>query len=99
MLDERKSPVLITTEACNYLRISRPTYLKHLATGKIKGIKVGKGWKVLKSELNRFLRGEMEFELFSNAAPQDQTGNPIQRGGLKCAKSLAVRNVSNVDIG
>jgi len=56
MLDERESPVLITTEACNYLRISRPTYLKHLATGKIKGIKVGKGWKVLKSELNRFLR-------------------------------------------
>jgi hypothetical protein len=26
--------------------------------GRIKGAKAGKGWKVLKSELNRFLRGE-----------------------------------------
>ncbi len=26
--------------------------------GKIKGAKAGKGWKVLKSELDRFLRGE-----------------------------------------
>ena len=26
--------------------------------GKIKGAKAGKGWKVLKSELNRFLKGD-----------------------------------------
>jgi hypothetical protein len=26
--------------------------------GRIKGAKVGKGWKVLKSELDRFLKGE-----------------------------------------
>jgi len=50
--------VLTTQEACDYLRISRPTYLKYLHGGKIKGAKVGKGWKVLKSELNRFLNGE-----------------------------------------
>ena len=50
--------VLTTEEACNYLRISRPTYLKYLYGGKIKGTKAGKGWKVLKSELNRFLMGE-----------------------------------------
>ena len=55
MLDERRSTVLITEEACNYLRISRPTYVKYLVAGKIKGIKVGKGWRVLKSELDHFL--------------------------------------------
>jgi excisionase family DNA binding protein len=50
--------VLTTNEACSYLRISRPTYLKYLYEGRIKGAKAGKGWKVLKSELDRFLRGE-----------------------------------------
>jgi excisionase family DNA binding protein len=58
MLNEKKSTVLITEEACNYLRISRPTYVKYLITGKIKGTMAGKGWKVLKSELNRFLKGD-----------------------------------------
>ena len=54
----RDNEVLTTLEACSYLRISRPTYLKYLYGGKIKGAKVGKGWKVLKLELDRFLKGE-----------------------------------------
>ncbi|HSB07763.1 MAG TPA: helix-turn-helix domain-containing protein [Thermodesulfobacteriota bacterium] len=49
---------MTTQEACHYLRISRPTYLKYLYTGKIRGVKVGKGWKVLRSELDRFLKGD-----------------------------------------
>jgi excisionase family DNA binding protein len=58
MLTEKQDIVLTTQEACNYLRISRPTYLKYLYIGRIKGAKAGKGWKVLQSELDRFLRGE-----------------------------------------
>ena len=58
MQRDEQDLVLTTEEACNYLRISRPTYLKYLYGGKIKGTKAGKGWKVLKSELNRFLMGE-----------------------------------------
>ncbi len=58
MLEDRQDSVLTTREACEYLRISRPTYLKYLYGGKIRGTKAGKGWKVLKSELNRFLKGE-----------------------------------------
>jgi excisionase family DNA binding protein len=58
MLSEKEDVVLTTREACNYLRISRPTYLRYLYVGRIKGAKAGKGWKVLKSELDRFLRGE-----------------------------------------
>ena len=57
MLDEKEDAVLITQEACDYLRISRPTYLKYLYIGKIKGARAGKGWRVLKSELERFLKG------------------------------------------
>ena len=57
MQNEREDAVLITQEACDYLRISRPTYLKYLYIGKIKGVRAGKGWRVLKSELERFLKG------------------------------------------
>ncbi len=60
MLNVGEDTVLITREACVYLRISRPTYLKYLYTGRIKGTKAGKGWRVLKTELDRFLKGEKE---------------------------------------
>ncbi len=58
MLNVKSDLVLTTQEACHYLRISRPTYLKYLYLGRIKGAKAGKGWKVLKSELDRFLKGD-----------------------------------------
>jgi len=49
------TPVFNTSEACHYLRISRPTFLKLIATGKIRAQKLGKGWKVLDTELERLL--------------------------------------------
>jgi excisionase family DNA binding protein len=55
----REHDVMTTQEACQYLRISRPTFLKYLYLGRIKGAKAGKGWKVLRSELDRFLKGEI----------------------------------------
>ncbi|NIO06401.1 MAG: excisionase family DNA-binding protein [Proteobacteria bacterium] len=50
-----KDEVLTTQEACKYLRISRPTFLKLVHTNQIKARKVGKGWKVLRSELFAYL--------------------------------------------
>ncbi|UCD78758.1 MAG: helix-turn-helix domain-containing protein [Desulfobacterales bacterium] len=47
-----------TQEACSYLKISRPTYLKYINSGKIKAKKIGRGWKIVKSELDRFIRGD-----------------------------------------
>lgn len=60
LADRRKSrsaaqTVLDTREACRYLRISRPTFLKLVAAGRIRACKVGRGWRVLLSELERFL--------------------------------------------
>lgn len=63
--------VLTTKEACEYLRISKPTYLKYIHEKKIRAIKAGKGWKVLKSELDRFLRGEA----IKEEPPISQGGN------------------------
>jgi excisionase family DNA binding protein len=56
-LMERET-VLTTDEAIDYLKISKPTFLKYIRLGRIKAIKAGKGWRVLQSELNRFLKGE-----------------------------------------
>lgn len=55
-----KDLVLTTEEAIEYLKISKPTFLKYIRLGRIKAIKAGKGWRVLQSELYRFLRGEIE---------------------------------------
>jgi len=50
--------VLTTDEAIEYLKISKPTFLKYIRLGRIKAIKAGKGWRILQSELYRFLKGE-----------------------------------------
>jgi excisionase family DNA binding protein len=71
MSKEIDNSVMTTQEACQYLRISRPTYLKYLYMGKIRGVKVGKGWKVLKSELDTFLKGNYDFSSYENTL----TGN------------------------
>jgi excisionase family DNA binding protein len=51
-----KDVVLTTKEAIQYLRISKPTYLKYIRLGRIKAVKAGNGWRVYQSELYRFLR-------------------------------------------
>ena len=56
---ERDS-VLTTDQAIEYLKISKPTFLKYIRLGRIKAIKAGKGWRVLESELYRFLKGKTD---------------------------------------
>ncbi len=54
-----KDAVLTTEEAIEYLKISKPTFLKYIRLGRIRAIKAGKGWRILLSELNRFLKGDL----------------------------------------
>lgn len=56
----QKDAVLTTEEAIQYLKISKPTFLKYIRLGRIKAIKAGKGWRILQSELYRFLKGEIK---------------------------------------
>jgi excisionase family DNA binding protein len=60
-----RNEVLTTKEVCYYLRISRPTFLKLIYNNQIRAKKIGKGWKVLRSEIEAYLRGEDD-ELRSN---------------------------------
>ncbi len=63
-LIERDS-VLTTDEVIEYLRISKPTFLKYIHVGRIRAIKAGKGWRILQSELHRFLNGKSEFDTYT----------------------------------
>lgn len=56
MSSDTSDSVLTSDEAIQYLRISKPTFLKYIRLGRIKAIKAGKGWRVLHSELYRFLK-------------------------------------------
>jgi len=62
----RSDSVLTSDEAIQYLRISKPTFLKYIRLGRIKAIKAGKGWRVLHSELYRFLKQGSSNELPTN---------------------------------
>ena len=52
--------VLTTDQAIEFLRTSKPTFLKYVRVGRIRAIKAGKGWRVLQSELYRFLKGKTD---------------------------------------
>ncbi len=55
-MSKMKDDVVFTTEeAMRYLKVSKPTLLKHVYEKKIKGTKVGRSWRFLQSELYRFL--------------------------------------------
>lgn len=56
--------VLTTTEVMRYLKISRKTLLKLVHKGEIHAKKVGKDFRYLKSELNRYLNGAAEENYF-----------------------------------
>jgi excisionase family DNA binding protein len=55
MLLVEKDVVLTTKEAIEYLKISRPTFLKYIRLGRIRATKAGNGWRIHHSELYRFL--------------------------------------------
>ncbi len=50
-----KDVVLTTKEAIEYLKISRPTFLKYIRLGRIRATKAGNGWRIHQVELYRFL--------------------------------------------
>lgn len=50
--------VLTTTEAMKYLRITRPTLFRLIKQGKLKATKVGHNYRILKEDLEKFIRGE-----------------------------------------
>jgi excisionase family DNA binding protein len=57
-MDEKWPDVMSGPEASRYLRIDIRTLWKLLAEGKIRGAKAGRVWRIAKSKLDRFLKGD-----------------------------------------
>ncbi|MEW6379194.1 MAG: helix-turn-helix domain-containing protein [bacterium] len=57
-MDEDK--VLTTKQAAQYLQTSLTTIFKMIREGELKARKVGRGYRFLRSELEKFLRGDGE---------------------------------------
>lgn len=56
------SDVMNVEQLAEYLSVPDYTARRLLTSGKIRAAKVGKEWRVLKSEVDRYLRGEQEEE-------------------------------------
>jgi len=50
--------VLTTTEAMKYVKTSRQTIIKLIRERKLKANKVGRNYRLLKRDLDDFIRGE-----------------------------------------
>jgi excisionase family DNA binding protein len=70
--------VLTTKEACDYLRISRPTCLKLIHTNQIKARKVGKGWKFIRSQLRAYL-GQVDVSEMGRSERKEKRKEPALR--------------------
>ena len=50
--------IMTVEEVAEYLRVHFQTVLKLLRDGSIRAQKVGRSWRILKSEVDKYLRGE-----------------------------------------
>jgi excisionase family DNA binding protein len=55
-----KEEILTVKELCDYLKLSKKTILKLLNSGEIPARKVGGSWRILKSQVDNYLKGNKE---------------------------------------
>ncbi len=51
-----REDVLTSREACELLRISRPTLRNLIKKGEISAFKIGNNWRIMRTELERYVR-------------------------------------------
>ena len=51
-------PILTARELASYLRLKEQTVYKLAASGELPGFKIGKSWRFVESEVQRFIKGE-----------------------------------------
>jgi excisionase family DNA binding protein len=52
--------VFTMQEAAEYLKTTRQTIFKMIKTGKLRGNKIGRGYRFLQEDLDKLIRGETE---------------------------------------
>ncbi|NGX45783.1 MAG: hypothetical protein K940chlam2_00963 [Chlamydiae bacterium] len=62
--------VLDTEQACEYLKIAKPTLYKHVRIGAIPAFKMGRVWRFHKASLEKWIEGKVEGETKGRTARQ-----------------------------
>ncbi len=70
-LDEQDA-LLTFQEAAEFLRVSKATMYRWLASGQLVGYKVGKGWRFYKKDLHAFVSGQGRSGERDLSAPSEQ---------------------------
>ncbi len=68
MLRDLEDSVMTTQEACHYLRISRPTYLKYLYIGKDQGCQGRKRLEGSQIRVGSFPERGLQLSVFSTSS-------------------------------
>jgi excisionase family DNA binding protein len=55
--DDKATRAFDVTQTAEYLNLDRKTVLRMLGQGTIKGVKIGRDWRISKAELDRLLTG------------------------------------------
>jgi len=58
----KEDEIMTVSEVANYLKISEVTTYKFVQEGKIPGFKVGRHWRVKRSDLNEFIEKQKRGE-------------------------------------
>jgi excisionase family DNA binding protein len=56
--EEKAERPLTVDEAAEFLKVNSRTVLRWLNEGKIKGFRIGRDWRIKKSEIHRIMNGE-----------------------------------------
>ena len=69
MLNEKE--ILTVEEARALLKVSRKTIYNLINSGELSAVKVGRGWRIMLSTLEKYLTGDVE----SESRPRDRFTN------------------------
>jgi excisionase family DNA binding protein len=93
--DKPQDQLLTPEEAAARLKISRLTFGDWLRSGKIKGVKVGRLWRVRESDLEAFLKGGEDSVDKEEKALESRLRKQAARQGYGIKKSRAGLSVDN----
>jgi len=90
-------PLVLTSEqAAAVLQLKRRTIANMLDRGDLRGVKVGKEWRVSRAELLRFMEGSVAANTQGRASPTVSTVPPLtDKGGVLVAQAESLDDLAD----
>lgn len=89
--------VLTSDQAAQVLQVSRRTLTNMLDRGTLRGVKIGKEWRVSRDELMRFVEGNgTPSPTPAAATPIEETPALVEKEGLLVVRSTPLKDLSDI---